>query len=187
MDVQMPVLDGLEATRAIRRDPRWEKLPIIAMTAHAMNGDRERCLQAGMNAYISKPVQPAHLAATIEKHLQSGALASAAPPQTPMERSLTDRLMTEDTALMTDMLQLFLQLAPERLEKLDAAARRSDAETLTQEARKIAAAAEQLTSKELGQCAERMQQAAGRGDFAQVHKDLENLREEIRSLEALTA
>ena len=53
----------------IRRNTRWAKLPIIAMTAHAMNGDRERCLQAGMDAYISKPVQPAHLVATIEKHL----------------------------------------------------------------------------------------------------------------------
>ena len=46
------------------------------MTAHAMNGDRERCLQSGMNAYISKPVQPAHLIATIERQL-----ASARPPR----------------------------------------------------------------------------------------------------------
>ena len=69
MDVQMPVLDGLEATRIVRRNQRWAKIPIIAMTAHAMNGDRERCLDAGMDAYISKPVQPAHLVATIEKYL----------------------------------------------------------------------------------------------------------------------
>ena len=69
MDVQMPVLDGLETTRHLRRDSRWTKLPIIAMTAHAMTGDRERCLQAGMNGYISKPVQPAHLIATVEEFL----------------------------------------------------------------------------------------------------------------------
>src|SRR5579884_966972 len=61
MDIQMPVLDGLEATRRIRQDPRWRDLPILAMTAHAMNGDRERCLDAGMNGYISKPVHPSHL------------------------------------------------------------------------------------------------------------------------------
>jgi signal transduction histidine kinase/ActR/RegA family two-component response regulator len=69
MDIQMPVLDGLETTRVLRRDPRWEKLPVVAMTAHAMTGDRERCLAAGMNGYISKPVQPALLITTLEHHL----------------------------------------------------------------------------------------------------------------------
>jgi signal transduction histidine kinase/CheY-like chemotaxis protein len=69
MDVQMPVLDGLETTRLIRKDPRWKELPIVAMTAHAMNGDKERCLEAGMNAYISKPVQPAHLLNTVDEYL----------------------------------------------------------------------------------------------------------------------
>ncbi len=81
MDVQMPVLDGLETTRIIRRESRWDRLPIVAMTAHAMNGDRERCLQAGMNAYISKPVQPAHLVSVIEKLLQEW--AAAPPPPAP--------------------------------------------------------------------------------------------------------
>jgi CheY-like chemotaxis protein len=69
MDVQMPVLDGLETTRMMRRNPRWKGLPVVAMTAHAMTGDREKCLQAGMNGYISKPVQPAHLITTVEQHL----------------------------------------------------------------------------------------------------------------------
>jgi signal transduction histidine kinase/CheY-like chemotaxis protein len=69
MDIQMPVMDGMEATRVLRRDPRWQNLPVIAMTAHAMNGDKERCLEAGMNAYIAKPVQPTHLISMIEKYL----------------------------------------------------------------------------------------------------------------------
>jgi len=69
MDVQMPVLDGLETTRLIRRNVRWKNLPVIALTAHAMTGDRERCLEAGMNGYISKPVQTSQLLATIDKAL----------------------------------------------------------------------------------------------------------------------
>jgi CheY-like chemotaxis protein len=69
MDVQMPVLDGLEATRLIRKEPRWKELPIIAMTAHAMSGDKERCLEAGMNGYISKPVHPSLLLSTVDEFL----------------------------------------------------------------------------------------------------------------------
>ena len=69
MDVQMPVLDGLEATRLIRKEPRWNGLPIVAMTAHAMNGDKERCLEAGMNGYISKPVHPSLLLRTVDEFL----------------------------------------------------------------------------------------------------------------------
>jgi signal transduction histidine kinase len=69
MDVQMPVLDGLEATRLIRKQQRWQHLPIIAMTAHAMNGDKERCLEAGMSGYISKPVHPSLLLSTVDEFL----------------------------------------------------------------------------------------------------------------------
>jgi CheY-like chemotaxis protein len=65
MDCQMPVMDGYEATRAIRRDTRWANLPIIAMTANAMVGDREKAIASGMNDHIAKPIQVAEMLATI--------------------------------------------------------------------------------------------------------------------------
>jgi signal transduction histidine kinase/CheY-like chemotaxis protein len=65
MDIQMPVMDGLTATMQIRADERFRKIPILAMTAHAMNGDRERSLNAGMNDHITKPIDPNRLMAAL--------------------------------------------------------------------------------------------------------------------------
>ncbi len=70
MDVQMPVMDGYEATRLIRQMKSTEKLPIIAMTAHAMAQDRERCLAIGMNGHVSKPIHPNELYATLAKWIK---------------------------------------------------------------------------------------------------------------------
>jgi CheY-like chemotaxis protein len=70
MDIQMPELDGLEAIRRLRRMSIWNQKPIVALTAMAMAGDRERCLAAGANCYMSKPVSLRELTAVIESCLQ---------------------------------------------------------------------------------------------------------------------
>jgi two-component system, sensor histidine kinase and response regulator len=69
MDVQMPEMDGFEATAAIRAGERGSSrhIPIVAMTAHAMQGDRERCLAAGMDSYLSKPIKAQQLSELLEK------------------------------------------------------------------------------------------------------------------------
>ena len=67
MDLQMPEMDGYQATRMIRKDKQFDALPIVAMTAHAMAGDREKCLDAGMNDHLAKPIDPNHLFAVLQR------------------------------------------------------------------------------------------------------------------------
>ena len=89
MDVQMPVMDGYEATRIIRRDPRFAKLPIIAMTASAMVEDRQRCQEAGMDDHVSKPIEPKILTGVLARWIhpgrsvivRTGRFDAAKPPQ----------------------------------------------------------------------------------------------------------
>jgi len=90
MDVQMPEMNGLDATRAIRADERFTQLPILAMTAFALDEERERCLDSGMNDFLTKPIDPetvvatlAEIAARIERAPQAGMAAATAAPATP--------------------------------------------------------------------------------------------------------
>ena len=80
MDVQMPVMDGLHATRLIRLDPRLQGLRVLAMTATATSEDRERCMAAGMDDFISKPIQPALLCQTVARWLPARAPETAGAP-----------------------------------------------------------------------------------------------------------
>ncbi len=80
MDIQMPHMDGFEATRRIRADARVRHLPIIAMTAHAMSGDREKCLEAGMNDYVTKPIVTEQLYAALSKWLPQSHATPLSPP-----------------------------------------------------------------------------------------------------------
>jgi two-component system sensor histidine kinase/response regulator len=77
MDMQMPVMDGIVATRAIRSDPRFDGLPIVAMTANAMASDREQCIEAGMNDHIAKPIDPRELFAALQRWINRKAVGNA--------------------------------------------------------------------------------------------------------------
>lgn len=158
MDVQMPEMDGITAAKLIREKERWRNLPIVAITAHAMNGDRERCLQAGMTGYISKPVAPKVLVATVQDQLNgkfevhcstNTMIAVAHGHPEPIDRRLAAKLMGPDRELMKSMTALFLQLAPERIQKLQLAAARLDSFGLRSHAEKLSTAAERIAAVEV--------------------------------------
>ncbi|WP_137895573.1 response regulator [Ramlibacter sp. 2FC] len=94
MDMQMPVMDGLAATRALRRNPRFAKLPVIAMTANAMQHDRDACLAAGMNDHVAKPIEEAVLWATLGRHV-----GAPAPRPSP----LADKGAADDADVLPEL------------------------------------------------------------------------------------
>ena len=92
MDLQMPVMDGYEATRLLRLDSRYVNLPIVAMTAHAMADERERCQVLGMNGHVSKPIDPEMFYAMLARFSTPG--AAARPGRQPRQRCLPPRRCT---------------------------------------------------------------------------------------------
>ena len=124
MDVQMPVMDGMKATRQIRSDGRFDNLPIIAMTAHATKGVRQRCLEAGMDDFMTKPVEPDILLTTLSRWikwnqsrkneflLQEGKKSGGAEPILPQNIPGIDlagalRRLNDNQALLVDLLHEF--------------------------------------------------------------------------------
>lgn len=134
MDVQMPDMDGLEATRRIRaleRD-RTERVAIIAITANAMAGDRDRCMAAGMDDYLSKPFRRAELLAAIARATQ-GAAFSAASALTG-ESAYAAGLVRADAEIIAIIGETFLQQCPVLMDQADAEWERSDLEALARSA-----------------------------------------------------
>jgi CheY-like chemotaxis protein len=147
MDCQMPELDGYEATAALRERERAgdTRLPVVAMTAHAMKGDRERCLAAGMDDYLAKPLRPEQLDAVLERWLQTPAAAPEAAPEPepgPAAMALVDearaRVFREDYPEIVDQLiELFQDSTPPLLRELREGVAAGDAETVRRAAHKL--------------------------------------------------
>jgi CheY-like chemotaxis protein len=116
MDIQMPVMDGYTATREIRKDGRFKELPIIAMTAHAMAGDEDKSLQAGMNDHVTKPIDPDQLFSTLQKWIKpSEKRVQVQQPEVPVERLESDKAVPEEDELPESLPGFDLPAGLERL------------------------------------------------------------------------
>ena len=143
MDVQMPELDGLDATRAIRqfenRRAGGDHVPIVAMTAHAMKGDRELCLDAGMDDYVSKPIDAVRLFEVIAKAVgqecdstvpESAKSANSDQTNDLVDWDLARKTVQDDEQLLAEILQAFLDELPDLMVRIRAAIESQDEEAL---------------------------------------------------------
>jgi CheY-like chemotaxis protein len=158
MDVQMPEMDGLEATRIIREMEAHStrRLPVIAVTAHTMDEDRQRCLDAGMDDYVRKPIDPAELEAAIERW--TGELPDFEP-----QRAL--ELVEGDRSVLASVVKHFLEQTPEHLEAIRRALDAGDATTLERSAHTMEGAAVSLAMPRVRDISRRIAVHSQRGEL----------------------
>jgi CheY-like chemotaxis protein/HPt (histidine-containing phosphotransfer) domain-containing protein len=208
MDCQMPEMDGYEATRRIR-DPHVgvlnPRIPIIAMTANAMEGDRLLCIAAGMNDYISKPVHPKELANIIsrwivepeaESRQKQSSLQDAVPGTPPSsdkasaifdEAQFLDRMM-HDRDLARSILAGFLEDVSRQIRNLRGLAEAGDGPATVRQAHTIKGAAANVGAESLSAVASEMEQRAIMGEMCAVLEMIPRLEEHVAGLtEVLTA
>jgi PAS domain S-box-containing protein len=180
MDVQMPEMGGFEATAAIRAREKANggHIPIVAMTAHAMKGDRERCLEAGMDDYVSKPVRADDLFDALTRVAGEKGLPS---PPTVNETELMVRV-GGDRTLMRELVGLFLKTYPTSLAELRAAASRGDPEAVHRLAHGFGGMAGHFGAREVIEAARRLEVMGRAGNLGGAEGELAALAGAVERL-----
>jgi len=177
MDVQMPEMDGFEATVAIRARERRSgaHIPIIAMTAHAMKGDRERCLAAGMDGYVAKPLDPKELFLALD-----GIAASAVPLAVFDKGAALERIGDEE--LFGKLVELFLDECPKQMAEIRRGITQRDGGTVERAAHNLKGAAGVFSAEAACRGAERIE-AMGRDEsWADAEAALRSLEDAVARL-----
>ncbi len=185
MDVQMPEMDGLAATRAIREREREKgtHTPIVAVTAHAMEGDRDRCLAVGMDGYVSKPLRLGDLLAVLETLLPERHALDVSPQETvttaeSMVGAALDS-MGGDRELLHKVVEMFLEDLPAQLQQLKTSVAEGDYATTGAVAHKLAGSLGVLASQEGWAAAQQVEQLARVGAPAAMESACATLEQEL--------
>jgi CheY-like chemotaxis protein len=197
MDIQMPIMGGLEATQRIRAGEQGTgaRVPIVSMTAHAMSSDRDRCMQVGMDGYLTKPIRIAEVHAVLEAWLperaldavqapvdprEGGAFAREGSMPTPSPSSLAAQVLDIESALrqldgdrelFREALTAFLRLAPTLVDELAAALSQGDADALQRAAHSLKGSSAGIGARQVFLSAQRMEEL-GIQDALQAIPDL---------------
>ncbi len=184
MDVQMPVMDGIEAAAAIRAQERTSgtHLPIIAMTAHAMQGDRERCLAAGMDGYVAKPMKAAELYAVIDGLLIDGAHPNTPAVEPPIDLPAALSIVDGDQDLLLDLIVTFLEDYPKSVAELHDAIATGDALRMGQLAHSMKGAVASFAAHTAQALAYDLERQGRQGELANASAVLQQLEYELERI-----
>jgi PAS domain S-box-containing protein len=197
MDVQMPEMDGLQATRMIRQreaESGSARQPIIGLTAHAMQGDRERCLEAGMDGYVAKPIQPAVLYAALAESTANVASRSSYTPEVAkaaaansLDLSAALERCDGDEELLIDLIAIFREDWPGYLQRMDADIESAESGALSRSAHAIKSPLASLGLQVALVVAVELEQMGKDGQLDAAGQRLAVLRRELERVDPLLA